>query len=104
VFKKYLPKDDSEDREIDHILRIFHAYEGVTTSMMIRVSWEKAGFSYYQRDGTFYLAADEGRIRGPPGFCEIWERNYSVESLSAERRNQKWGWVNQQPFRVKYVR
>jgi hypothetical protein len=64
VFKKYLPKDDNEDREIDHILRIFRAYEEVTTSMMIRASWEKAGFSYHQRDGTFYLAVDEGRIRG----------------------------------------
>jgi hypothetical protein len=32
--------------------------------MMIKPSWEKAGFSYHQRDGTFYLAVDEGRIRG----------------------------------------
>jgi hypothetical protein len=64
VFRKYLPKGDNEDREIDHILRTFRAYEAVTTSMMIRASWEKAGFSYYQRDETFYLAVDEGRIRG----------------------------------------
>jgi hypothetical protein len=41
---------------------------------------------------------------GAPDFCEIWERNYPIESLSAQRRNQKWGWVNQQFFRVKYVR
>jgi hypothetical protein len=70
VFKKYLPKDDNEDREIDHILRIFRAYEGVTTSMMIRASWEKAGFSYHQRDGTFYRAVDEGRIRGRRTFAK----------------------------------
>jgi hypothetical protein len=74
---------------------------GVTTNMMIRASWEKASFSYHQRDGTFYLAVDKGRIRGAPDFCEIWERNYPIESLSAKRRNQKWGWVNQQFFRVK---
>jgi hypothetical protein len=59
VFKKYLPKDDNEDREIDHILRIVRTEEGVATSMMIRASWEKAGFSYHQRDGTFYLAVEK---------------------------------------------
>jgi hypothetical protein len=47
VLKKSLPKDDDEDREIDHILRIFRVYEGATTSMTIRGSWEKAGFSYH---------------------------------------------------------
>jgi hypothetical protein len=72
--------------------------------MIIRASWEKAGFSYQERDGTVYFAVDEGRIWGALEFCEIWERNYPIESLSAQRRNQKWGWVNQQFFRVKYVR
>jgi hypothetical protein len=104
VFKKYLPKNDNEDREIDHTLRIFRAYKAVTTSMMIRASWEKAGFSYHQRDGTFDLAVDEGRIRGAPNFCEIWERSYPTKSLSAQKRSQKWGWVNQQFFRVQHVR
>jgi hypothetical protein len=89
VFKKHLPKDDNEDRKTDHILRILRAYEGVTTNMMIRASWEKADFSYLQRDGTFYLAVGEGRIRVAPDFCEIWERNYPIESLSVQRRIRK---------------
>jgi hypothetical protein len=63
AFKKYLPKDNNEDREIDHILRISRAYERIITNMMIRASWERAGFSSRQRDGTFYFAVDEGRIR-----------------------------------------
>jgi hypothetical protein len=72
VFKKYLTKDDNENREIDHILRIFRAYDdGVTVSMMIRASWEKAGFKYPQRDGTFYLAVDEGRNRGRRTFVKF---------------------------------
>jgi hypothetical protein len=62
MFKKYLPKDDNEDRDNSHILRIFRAYKAVTTSMIIRASWEKACFSYHQRGGTFYLVVDEGRI------------------------------------------
>jgi hypothetical protein len=104
VFKKYLPKDNNEGHEIDHILRIFPTCEAVTTSMMILASWERTSFSYHQRNGTFYLAVDERRIPRVPDFCEIWERSYPVGSLSAQRRNQKWGWVNQQSFRVKYVR
>jgi hypothetical protein len=35
-FKKYLPRDENEDREVDPILRIFQAYEAVTTSTTIR--------------------------------------------------------------------
>jgi hypothetical protein len=49
----------------------------------------KVGFRYHQRDGIFYLAVDEGIIRGAPDFCEIWERNYPIESLSAQMNNQK---------------
>jgi hypothetical protein len=104
MFKKSLPRDDNEGGEIDHILIIFRACEGVTMSMMIRASCEKAGFDYHQRDRTFYLSVDEGIIRGRRTFCEIWERNYPIESLSAQRRNQKCGWVNQQFFPVKCVR
>jgi hypothetical protein len=89
VFKKYLPKDDNGDRKIEHIQRIFRAYKRVTTSMTIRAFWKKAGFRYHQRDGTFYLAVDEGKIRAALDFCEIWERNHLIKSLSAQRRNQK---------------
>jgi hypothetical protein len=71
VFKKYLPKDHNEDRETNHILRVFRACEEVTTSMMVGSSWEKASFSYHQRDGTFYLAVDEGRIRGRRTFAKF---------------------------------
>jgi hypothetical protein len=62
ALKKYLPKDNDEDRETDHILRVFRAYEGVTTSMTIRGSWEKAGLSYHRRDGTMYLSVDEEKF------------------------------------------
>lgn len=103
AFKKYLARDTTEDREIDHILRILRAYEGVTTSMTIRGSWEKAGFIYQKRDQTFYLVIDEGRIRTAPDFQEIWNRDYPIGSLSARRRNQKWGWLNQEFFRVEFL-
>jgi anti-sigma-K factor RskA len=61
-FKKYLPRDENEDREVDHILRIFRAYEAVTTSTTVRACWEKAGFTYQRREGTFYLVVHEGKI------------------------------------------
>jgi hypothetical protein len=34
-FKQFLPRNKNEDREIDHILRIFRAYEVVTTSTTV---------------------------------------------------------------------
>jgi hypothetical protein len=91
----------SEDS--DDTFRIAGPYEAVATSMTIRGSWEKAGFSYQRRDQTSYLAIDEGRIRTAPDFREIWERDFPIDSLSARRRNHKWGWLNQEFFRVEYL-
>jgi hypothetical protein len=41
--------------------KIFRAYEAVTTSTTLRGCWEKAGFTYQRRDGTFYLVVHEGK-------------------------------------------
>jgi hypothetical protein len=71
---------------------------------MIQGSWGKAGSNYHGRDGTMYLAVDKGKIRTGPDFCEIWERDYPMGSLSARRRSQRWGWLNQRFFQVKYLR
>jgi hypothetical protein len=40
--KKYLPRNDRAPASIDHIMRIFKAYETVTTSTMGRSCWEDA--------------------------------------------------------------
>jgi hypothetical protein len=69
--KQYQTRDENEDREVDHIIRIFKAYETVTTSMTVRVCWEKAGLTYQQRDGTLYLVVHEGRILTAPDFQEV---------------------------------
>jgi hypothetical protein len=42
--KKYLPRDEDEVREVDHILRIFRPYEAVTTSTRVRDCQEKVSF------------------------------------------------------------
>jgi hypothetical protein len=102
--KKDQTRDENDDREVDEILRIFKAYETVTTSMTARACWEKASFTYQQRDGTFYLVVQEGRIWTAPDFQEPWEREYPIGSLSARRRSQKWGWLNQGFSRVKYMK
>jgi hypothetical protein len=60
-FKKSLPRNKNEDREVDHILRIFQAYETVTASTTVRACWEKTNFTYQRRDGTFYLVMHEGK-------------------------------------------
>jgi hypothetical protein len=47
---------------------------------------------------------DEEEIRTAPDFREIWERNFPIDRLSARRRNQKWGRLNQEFFQVKYLK
>jgi ribosomal protein L9 len=44
-------------READLTLRIFGSDETVTTRMIIRTCWEKAGFTYQPKDVAFYLVA-----------------------------------------------
>jgi hypothetical protein len=100
--KKYLPRDTSASPIVDHVLRVFRAYEQVTTSTTVRASWQKAGFGFVRRDGTYYLWVDEAKIRGSPEFSEIWNIDYPEEALPMRRRQQKWGWLNEATFRVEF--
>jgi hypothetical protein len=63
---------------------------------------EKTGFEFKHRDGTWYLYVDETKIRTSPEFAEVWALNNPEESRSIRKRQQVWGWINQQFFRVKY--
>jgi hypothetical protein len=92
--QKYLPRDENEDRELNHILRIFGTSEAVTTCTTVRACWKKADFTYQRRDGTFYLVVHEGKIGTPPDFQKIWERDYTIGSPSARPGSQKSGWLN----------
>jgi hypothetical protein len=89
-------------REVGHVMRAFRAYELATTSLAVRISWEKTGFGFEQRDGTWYLYTNETKIRTSPEFAEVWALNNPEESLSVRKRQQVWGWISQQFFRVKY--
>jgi hypothetical protein len=61
--KKIERRDDRLAPEVDHILRLFRAYEKVTTSTRVRMSWDRTGFDFERRDGTTYLAINEAKIR-----------------------------------------
>jgi hypothetical protein len=74
----------------------------VAIGTTVRACWKKAGFTYQRRDGTFYLAMHQGKIRTAPDFQKIWKRDYLIGNLSARRKSQKWGWLNQGFFRTKY--
>jgi hypothetical protein len=43
---KYVPRGDTAPAGIDHLVRIFKAYDTVTTSTTVRGSWSKAGSEY----------------------------------------------------------
>ncbi|KAK8884192.1 hypothetical protein M9Y10_043298 [Tritrichomonas musculus] len=52
--KKSIQKNDSISPKIDHLFRIFQAYEQNTCSVTIRSSFVKAGFDYFSKDGINY--------------------------------------------------
>jgi hypothetical protein len=84
--KKYLPRDDSQDPQVDHAMGIFRVHEIATTSSTVRGSWEKASFGFVKKDGTYYLWANEGKIRTNPEFVETWQIDYPETRLSQRRR------------------
>jgi hypothetical protein len=90
--KKYQMRDDWLSLDVDHILRLFRAYEAVTTSTTIRAAWRKAGFEYENRNMTTYLSVNERQIRESSDFREIWMFDW---------QNQRWGWINEPMFRKK---
>jgi hypothetical protein len=53
--KKYRPRDDNEDPQVDDAMCVFHAYEIAIMSSTVRGSWEKAGLGFVKRDGPYYL-------------------------------------------------
>jgi hypothetical protein len=61
--EKYLPRNDHPSASINHIIRIFKAYETVTTSTIVRSRWEKAGFEYGTMGKAFHLLISDGKIR-----------------------------------------
>jgi hypothetical protein len=89
VAKKYIPRADAVPTDTGHLVRIFKAYELVTTSTTVRASWKKAGFKYCKLDDTFQLLVNDGKIRDSLEFAEIWRMNFSLVGLSARRRVQK---------------
>jgi hypothetical protein len=99
--KKYQRRDDTLRKEVDHVLRLFRAYEQATASTTIRASWGKTGFEYQSRDNATYLVINEAKVRQSNAFQEIWLFDYHPARLSPQRLAQKWGWLNEHLFRRK---
>jgi hypothetical protein len=102
AIEEQLLRDFPSGRDLDHVTRIFRAYEQATTSVIVRSSWDKAGFAFERRDGTVYLCFRQAKLRESAEFCELWRIDYPEEKLSIRRRQQQWGWLNEPFFRVKY--
>jgi hypothetical protein len=60
--QKYIPRADADRTDADHIVRIFKAYELVTTSTTVRALWKQARFEYCKLDDTFQLLVNDGKI------------------------------------------
>lgn len=98
IHKKQIRKSDKISPLIDHLYRIFRAYEMSTCSTTIRCAFEKAGFEYYKKNKLNYLKLNRQKIENSPSFQELWEINYPEEKLSTRRKNSKRGWLNEQFF------
>jgi hypothetical protein len=99
--RKYQIRDDTLPIHVDHILRLFRAYEAAMASTTIRAAWRQTGFEYENRNMTTYLSINEGQIRKSRHFREIWMFDYHESQLSARRQKQMWGWINEHKFRKK---
>ena len=104
VYNKSIPKNDQNSPKIDHLYRVFHAYELSTCSTTIGSSFIGAGFEYYQKDERNYLKLKRSQIENSKIFKEVWDINYPEERLSTRRRNAKRGWINQQYFTPEFQR
>jgi hypothetical protein len=102
--KKYIPRADADPTDTDHLVRILKAYELATTGTTLRASWKKVGFEYCKLDDAFQLLVHDGKIRDSPEFTEIWRMSFPLEGSSARRRVQKWGFMNRQFFKGRYLR
>jgi hypothetical protein len=91
--KKYLPRHQELDPQVDHIIRVFRACEIAATYMTIKVSWEKAGFVFVRRNDTYYLWVNEDKIRRSSEFQEVWQR-LSRGAVVSTKTIEKWGWLN----------
>jgi transposase len=97
--KKYQRRDDTLRREVDHVLRLFRAYEQATASTKIRAFWLKTGFDYETRDAATYLILNETKIRQGDALREVWLFDYHPLRTSKKRASQRWGWINEHLFR-----
>jgi hypothetical protein len=101
--KKHPMRDPTVSPRRDHVMRLFRADELASINSTVGGSWEKIGFDFTRRDGTHYLCVDEPKIRGIREFAEVCDIDYSETALSARRRQQRWGWLNEEMFRLEYV-
>jgi hypothetical protein len=74
--KKYQTCDDTLPIHVDHVLRLFRAYEAAMANTTIRAAWRQTGFEYENRNMTTYLSINEGQIRESRDLREIWPFDY----------------------------
>jgi hypothetical protein len=99
--KKSQIRDHALPIHVDHILSLFRAYEAAMASATIWAAWKYTGFQYENMNMITYFSINEGQVREPRDFREIWMFDYHESQLSARRQKQKWGWINKHKFRKK---
>jgi hypothetical protein len=61
----------------------------------IWVPFQKVEFEFDTSREPYLLCSNEEKLRGSPGFQEMWALNLSFEKLSTHRQRARFGWINQ---------
>jgi hypothetical protein len=76
------------------LLKVHHHFKKIMIEINIWRAFAAIGFTYGIEQNPSGLLFEEEKLRQSSGFVELWERDTPLESLSKQRREAKFGWIN----------
>jgi hypothetical protein len=78
-----------------HAMRMLRVFETAATRSTVTAPFHRAGFLYQKNEnGSYVLKFNEAYVRDSPEFREIWDINFSLQSLTARHQHSQWGSLN----------
>jgi hypothetical protein len=85
---------NEESGNVAFIIKCYHDFKQTVVEVNIWGAFSAIGFSYDITQNPYGLLFDEEKFRQSRGFLELWARDMSLKSLSTQRRQTKFGWIN----------
>jgi hypothetical protein len=87
---------DTDHRAAGFIQNVYHSFRETMTDPKIRAAFTHIGITFARVGAVVRVGFDEIILRDSSGFQELWAIDFPRESLSAQRRNSSFGWINKQ--------